>query len=383
MLTPCPIIPRWLRLTAIALTICPLFHDGNAEAQDGSAPSGVTTKTQLPALLAGPTAEPKRVGRKVCGECHRENFQLHAQHGHAHTFARVEELDIAERFHGKTFDGGAAYGTYHYQRDDMGRLSVRLPEKFGDEPFPLQFALGSGHNAITFLTLLPQQTGGTGAVEHRVSWYSADDKLGITPGHGGKIPRGGVDLIGDVHGGQPLDRCIYCHTTSAQIVNLEIADLVPNVNCEKCHGPGSEHVRQARQSPNPPPYSVGREDWDAESEVQLCGDCHRLPRAVTQRELRDYPDLLARFQPVGMLRSKCFIESEGKLRCTTCHNPHQSITQSTPATQVAHCVACHQENHDEHVACPVSPTENCIECHMPALKSELLQFHDHWIRVRD
>jgi len=92
---------------------------------------------------------------------------------------------------------------------------------------------------------------------------------------------------------------------------------------------------------------------------------------------------LARFQPVGLLRSQCFIESEGALRCTTCHNPHQTISDMSETEHIANCIECHQPEKSAHVSCPVSTTEGCIQCHMPKYDFESLGtgFHDHWIRV--
>ena len=322
------------------------------------------------------------VGREVCRECHAENHALHSRHGHASTFHQVSETDLPAKFAGKNFDAGQHYGTYQYSADDHNRLLVTLPAQFGDEPFPLQYALGSGHNAQTMLTLAPGLDGQTEGIEHRVSCYPGG-RISLTPGHSKMTPQSALELFGDSSQGVPLQRCIYCHTTSARIVGEGIEDLIANVNCEKCHGPGSEHVRLARTSSKPPPYSVGLDDWDTESEIQLCGDCHRLPRHVTEKEIRNYPDLLVRFQPIGMLRSRCYLESGRKLKCTTCHNPHQSISEMDPADHVQDCLSCHQPGTETHVACPVEPKSGCIECHMPAIELDQgLRFHDHWIRIR-
>ena len=180
-----------------------------------------------------------------------------------------------------------------------------------------------------------------------------------------------------------MEKCVYCHTTRGSIENANIKDLVEGVNCEKCHGPGSEHVRLAQNGKTPPKYSVGREDWDVESEIQLCGDCHRLPATVSRSELREYPDELTRFQPVGLLRSRCFVESEGQLRCTTCHNPHQTISSVPKSVHIANCITCHQVNNPAHTLCKVNTKDGCIDCHMPAreLPGLSVSFHDHWIRV--
>ncbi len=332
--------------------------------------------------FADSAAEPTLVGREVCRECHAENYALHSKHGHASTFHSVSETDLPSKFAGKSFDSGEPYGTYEYRVDEQGKLFATLPAQFGDEPYPLQYALGSGHTAQTILTLAPGLDGQTEGIEHRVSCYPGG-RLGLTPGHSKMKPQSALEFFGDSSRGTPLERCIYCHTTSAKIVGEGIADLVPNVNCEKCHGPGSEHVRLARAHSEPPPYSVGRDTWDTESEMQLCGDCHRLPRSVTEKEIREYPDLLVRFQPVGLLRSRCYLGSKRELKCTTCHNPHQTLGEMDAADHVQDCLGCHQPGTETHVACPVEPETGCIECHMPAIELDNgLRFHDHWIRVR-
>ncbi|MFK8114392.1 MAG: cytochrome c3 family protein [Rubripirellula sp.] len=290
---------------------------------------------------------------------------------------------MAAKFDGKKFDAGEVFGTYEYRADREGGLSVRLPTKFGDEPFPLQYVLGSGHTAQTLLTLAPGLDGQTEGIEHRVSCYPGG-RIDLTPGHPKMTPQSALEFFGDSSSGVPLQRCIYCHTTSARIVGEGIEDLVNSINCEKCHGPGSEHVRIARTNPTPPAYSVGRNTWDTESEMQLCGDCHRLPRHVTEKEIRDYPDLLVRFQPVGMLRSRCYLDSARELKCTTCHNPHQTIREMKTADHVKNCRSCHEPDTKTHVACPINPETGCIDCHMPAIELEQgIRFHDHWIRVRE
>ncbi|MCA9137027.1 MAG: hypothetical protein KDB00_09715 [Planctomycetales bacterium] len=339
--------------------------------------------TQLAQVsVAEPAAQPTFVGRQACLECHPDNYRMHGHHGHATTFRSASDPDVADKFVGKSFDAGEPFGTYTYHSDDQG-IFARLREKFGDQPFRFQFALG--HKSITLLSLLPDPVEGTVGLEHRVSWIDGPDHLGKTPGQRDETLINAAQLFGNPHHGKVMHKCVYCHVTTGEIVGQEIKNLTPNVNCEKCHGPASEHVRLAKASKTPPPFSVGRSDWDTESEIQLCGDCHRLPKDVSQKQLRDYPDLLTRFQPVGLLRSECFVQSEGKLKCTTCHNPHQSVSETTAAIQVQNCVACHQQDSQSHVACPVSPTDGCIDCHMPAFQLDGLgtSFHDHWIRVRD
>lgn len=369
-----------LALVSVILT----FRNGVDEVASHANPSGVSL-AQLGRVERNDSVKRDAgfVGREVCRECHEANFELHAKHGHASTFHQVSETGLPKVFAGTKFDGGEDYGIYEYSVDDVGELFVRLPSEFGQEAFPLQYALGSGQHAQTMLTLTTADDGQTEGIEHRVSCYHGQ-RIGITPGHSKKSPSSALEFFGDRPRGEPLQRCVYCHTTQGELVDGEIKGLVANVNCEKCHGPGREHVRAARARPTPPKYSIGREDWDAESEIQLCGDCHRLPKDLSESEIRDYPDLLARFQPVGMLRSRCYLESAGQMRCTTCHNPHQTIREVSEDQHVQACIQCHDDQNAQHVVCSVSVDSGCIECHMPAIEmDEGLRFHDHWIRIRE
>lgn len=323
------------------------------------------------------------VGREVCGECHQENFRLHGASGHASTLAKVVDSPIAQHFAGKTVDAGPGYGKYRYDLDDDGLWVSRL-EDSENKRFPLQYVLGSGHNARTMFTLVDDDKGGSLGLEHRVSWFASHNDFGLTPGHANKSPTTDLETFGNPVRDEMMHGCIDCHSTRGEISGGEISGLVPNVNCEKCHGPGGEHVRQARLTDKPLPFSIGRSDWDQESELQLCGSCHRLPVNFSPRQLREYPSTLVRFQPVGMVRSDCYLQSEGKMSCTTCHNPHQSSFAKSKADYVADCLSCHEQGQEEQTHCPVSATDRCIECHMPALEFEQgMIFHDHWIRVRD
>ena len=62
----------------------------------------------------------------------------------------------------------------------------------------------------------------------------------------------------------------------------------------------------------------------------------------------------------GMLRSKCFLRSAGRLTCTTCHDPHQKQTE---AHFTAVCRTCHASEHK-------ADTRDCARCHMPKRRTE-------------
>ena len=155
------------------------------------------------------------VGREVCRECHVENYELHGMHGHAHTFAMASEEKIASKFAGREYEYGEPYGRYEYFRDEDG-LAVRIPGEV-EEAFPLQYALGSGHNAITLLSLAKDSEKGTVAYEHRGTWFRDRDRLGPTPGQPLVVPETELERFGMKHVDNVMQKCIYCHTTTGTV----------------------------------------------------------------------------------------------------------------------------------------------------------------------
>ena len=127
--------------------------------------------------------------------------------------------------------------------------------------------------------------------------------------------------------------------------------------------------------------SAIRSHWTGPEEVAMCGECHRMPHDVSSDMLKEYPNVVTRFQPIGLLQSRCYLNSDGVLRCTTCHDSHASVESRTIERQTESCQSCHST--ESQTSCAAGETTKCIDCHMPAV--ELVpgvSFHDHWIRVR-
>ena len=74
-----------------------------------------------------------------------------------------------------------------------------------------------------------------------------------------------------------------------------------------------------------------------------------------------------KFEIVGaayrLRQSPCYLESKGRLTCTTCHDPHK-IVRGAPAVarQRQVCQQCHASAHH--------PESDCATCHMPKRRTE-------------
>lgn len=346
---------------------------------------------QSPAPTAGdPVAEADLyVGNEACARCHSGEAFRHARSGHAHTLTSTIDSHVARELDGKTFHDPERGVDFHYRSTDRG-LVVTIPEKHGDEEFPLSWAMGSGEHAVTFLTLVPTFDGETVGLEHRVSIFGPDRRLALTPSHAGNMATQGIEDFGRIKEPPGLKACLDCHTTTYRIVRDTLANLRANVGCEKCHGPGARHVRLMESRPTAGSLEDlailrGRGRLSAREEIAACGECHRHPATLTDSKSKINPNnkKLARYQPVGLTQSACFVKSGETLRCTTCHDPHENASRELDRFE-GHCIQCHPSDRTRSPPCPVSPREKCIACHMPLVEVRPgTSFHDHWIRVRE
>jgi predicted CXXCH cytochrome family protein len=200
--------------------------------------------------------------------------------------------------------------------------------------------------------------------------------------------------------------CDGCHSVGYDIHTKQVAEW--NVGCERCHGPGSEHVAHPSRS-----NIINPAQMDPVSSSDTCIQCHSQgqPRSIPIEgkyydwpvgynvglKLADYwkledctlgqttfyyfPDCTAhknRMQGNDFAQSVMYRRG---ITCASCHDVHGTANYAQlrkTADQI--CLDCHGpssangphtatiEEHTHHK--PGSAGSQCVACHMPAIETE-------------
>ncbi|MEZ6121998.1 MAG: multiheme c-type cytochrome [Planctomycetaceae bacterium] len=325
------------------------------------------------------------LGADRCVDCHADVCRDFEVVAHDKTLVPGSDPEMQQHFAGRSFQPAADRPRVEFFRDG-DQLRMRSDEY--PESIPIDWFFGSGHHAITPVSLLNNPQGQTELIECSVSWYPPD-QLGLTPG-AAELSQSGIAVLGNHVDHSTTMNCFGCHSTQlAENLTGEIhaGSIVRGVSCERCHPDSRQHLESVT--------SGGESLMERWSEltplesVNRCGECHRRADQLTDQELSSERTVLVRFASVGLAMSRCFQnqpqqgESPLRLDCMTCHNPHQPAVQSEEFYQQK-CLQCHGESGQPSRSCSFSGTsEKCLSCHMPPVDAtEKLPLTDHWIRIR-
>jgi hypothetical protein len=321
------------------------------------------------------------LGAVRCASCHRTEYKSVLASRHATTFSHAREPRAFPLPGRPLADPGNPSVAHAFERREDG-LSIESRQH--DQVFRAlaRYAFGSPDNYVTLVG--PDEQGQPRML--RISYFDSPKGAGwdITSGLEPR-PARLEDYSGnklDADDGTP--RCLGCHTTNFRAVEDQVGpeSADHSIGCEACHGPGGNHVL-AVESRFPDTAIVNPKEETSDAVNQMCHRCHGVAHVEAFSGPDDDPAWI-RFQSTTMFRSRCYSQSEGKLNCVTCHDPHANAATNS-AQYEARCLDCHGAASDDQKSCPVSASHGCIDCHMPRIwvPSTHSFKSDHNIRVHD
>ena len=418
-------VSRWaaaLMLTAAVFAAPEVLlpdSDGAGADATGSGTPGAEARED------GPLATPGYVTDSACTPCHRALAESYKAVGMSQAFyrprpeKRIEDLD-------QDFYHQASKRHYRMLERD-GRLFLRRWQVGPDGvernvlEREVHWILGSGHSSRSYI----HQTEWGELFQLPLAWYTENQSWGMAPGYDNADHKGFNRRV--------QRDCMFCHNAYPPGVaagsdvygepQVFPRELPEGIGCQRCHGPGAEHVEVAFDPEAPEMLlrasivNPGRLEPRLRDDV--CMQCHLQPSVTLSgvrrigrpmysyrpgQPLSDYLVLMdvvedrpsaERFEinhhPYRLRQSRCYSESEpGALSCLTCHDPHRKVP---PAEAAAHyraaCLTCHDLDDCDLDAMQLgkgSPAaDNCAACHMPRRRTEdVVQatMTDHRIRHR-
>lgn len=221
----------------------------------------------------------------------------------------------------------------------------------------------------------------------------------------------GTDWWEPYYGPTNFDRptgptCDGCHSVNYNIDSQTVTEW--NVGCERCHGPGSEHVEHPTRDNIVNPAAL-----DPVRANDVCIQCHSQGRPLANPiggryydwpvgftagdRLADHwqleelkPGVTDFFQYAdatahkNRMQGNDFVQStmyHRGVRCFDCHDVHQGRNESNLVAEGNQlCLSCHNDKNPAGLHVPVSvhthhrdgsPGSQCTACHMPKIEQTI------------
>lgn len=366
------------------------------------------------------------VGKSTCMQCHAGIHEQFLKTGMGQSLGKARPVRSSSTFnkHAAVYDASRdLYYLPAFRGDSLTITEFRLEgrDTIHKRVQPIQYIIGSGHHTNSHLFL----SGGY-LFQAPLTFYTQKGIWDLPPGFENGANSRFNRLIG-------LE-CMSCHNAYPGFVqgSENKYTFVPEgIDCERCHGPGSIHVREKRAGTlvdtakhidytivNPGKLSVERQ-------FDLCQRCHLQGNAVLKpgKSFYDFKPGMALHEVMEVYlptyssdsnqfimashadrlkKSSCFeVMSErhgdakglrpyrNALTCVTCHNPHVSVRERGVASFNNTCQSCHSAQKVANCGAPEvqrnAAQNNCVGCHMPVSGSvdiPHVTVHDHYIRKR-
>jgi Tfp pilus assembly protein PilF len=365
-------------------------------------------------LNHGPDAE--YVGRQACQPCHADKYESFIASEMGRSFKPAKTSLSSADFHNAHPVHDKQLDLWYFpftQGEEMFVREFRLEGK--DTVFSrtekIDFIVGSGQHTNSHIF---EENGYLHQMP--LTYYTQEGKWDLPPGYengsNSRFSRA-IEI-----------ECMTCHNAMPKYVagTDNRYDAIPDgVDCERCHGPGSIHVKTMQAGGDNPHFRDGIDytivhpgKLPVDLQFDICQRCHLQGTAVpvegkTFMDFRPgmklgdvinvflprWEDSLQNFimasHPDRLRMSKCFAGSQSEsgtrrpMTCITCHNPHESIKAKGLEAYKLVCEGCHQQQKCTAPEASLKAEQYlCTKCHMPPSGSADIphvRITDHFIRI--
>ena len=353
------------------------------------------------------------VGSETCASCHEEIYASYIKTGMGKSVSKFDPATAPEQFpvgldvynerfdyHYTSFVRNDTLFQKEYREDDAGNI-------IHERVHPVEWVIGSGNATRSYLMNVNGHI-----TQMPLTWYVDKAQWDLSPAYEQQ----------NFRFERPIGQeCMTCHNGIPEYspYTQNHFDSIPlGISCERCHGPGSEHVdlRLAglgAEAGEVDETIVNPTHLERSKQLSICQQCHLTGTSVfgPEEDMATYRpgELLADHRSVFVIeeqltdpeafgiashaqrlaRSACFQESE--MTCVTCHNPHEPVAELDDNYFNNACISCHQTDDASSTLCSreeatsdeIAMEGNCVGCHIQKSGTSDIPhvtFTDHWIR---
>ena len=331
------------------------------------------------------------VGKEACRDCHYQNYVSYHRTGMGNSFGRAtrQKSDAIIGTDSIIYDSFSNYFYRPFWKDSvMFVTEFRLEgeDTVHQRTERVDYIVGSGHHTNSHIFTVNGY-----AFQIPFTYYTQQQLFDLPPGfeqgHNARFSR------------YLALECISCHNALPQLVmgsQNKYSHIPEGIDCERCHGPGSIHVRRTQSGilvdtslvadfgiVNPARLSKSLQN-------DVCARCHLQGTMVLKEGKSFYDfkpgmsltDVMDVFMPSysggpptlimashieRMMESRCYLESNGDLSCIQCHNPHITVKETPRSVFNKVCTDCHStapESYHQTTTVAGSKLSDCVYCHL-------------------
>ena len=354
------------------------------------------------------------VGDEVCASCHESVYMSYHRTGMGKSVSLFDAETAPEMFSQNDEVYHPESGYYYrpfLKNDTLFQVEYRKNAEgviIHERTHPVDWVVGSGNATRSYF----MDTNGY-ITQMPLTWYADSKRWDLSPAYEQTNQRFGRPIGAE---------CMTCHNAIPEhspFTQNHYKEIPAGISCERCHGPGGEHVnlRQAGIAPEegvPDESIVNPSYLDRDLNLSICQQCHLTGISVfqpgegmhtyqpgtllsenrtvfaTEEQLVDPERFGISSHAARLSQSACYEESA--MTCVTCHNPHSPVAELEEDYFNVTCRSCHTPNQanamamcsrEEAHAGTDQDTGNCVSCHMQKSGTSDIPhvtFTDHWIR---